>query len=233
MEFFAAGEVRHAARQAAAAADADDFFAAARGRFCGPLRAANPAAAARRLPGAGGPLHLHGVRARCRARLLAALAAQPLQLRAGSGHYFLFPRAAGCGGEPHRGRAAEAEILRSGHGPGDFARPRGKLPDFSGTHSEQLRSDGRNRPFRADGWHRAGEQAAEADAADRRRSESTSRSSRPRRNEARTKKIAEPAASSNGGPGQAVKDQRARAKERQERARPRRLRGFTELRCRE
>jgi len=37
MEFIAAGEIRHAARKTAAVADADDIFAAARGRFCGPL----------------------------------------------------------------------------------------------------------------------------------------------------------------------------------------------------
>ena len=44
MEFVAAGEIRHAARETAPAADADHFFAAARGGFCRPLRAPNSAA---------------------------------------------------------------------------------------------------------------------------------------------------------------------------------------------
>ena len=145
VEFVAAGEIGDAARETAAAADADDVFAAARGRFCGPLRAANPAAAARRLPGAGGPLYLHGVRARRGSRLLAALAAQSLQLRAGSGHHLLFSRAAGRGREPDRGRAPQAEILRSRDGPGNFARSRGKLPHLPGKNPEPLRPDGGDR----------------------------------------------------------------------------------------
>ena len=145
MEFVAAGEVRHATRQAAAAADAHDVFAAARGRFCRSLRAPNSAAAARRLPGAGRPLHLHRLCARRGARLLAALAAESLQLRARSGHHLLFPRAARCGGEPDCGRPAEAEILRSGDGPGNFAGSGRKLPHFPGTDSERTTTPWSNR----------------------------------------------------------------------------------------
>ena len=59
-------------------ADADYVFAAACRGFCGSMRAADSASAARRVFGAGRPLHLYGVCARCGARLLAALAAQSL-----------------------------------------------------------------------------------------------------------------------------------------------------------
>ena len=128
VEFVAAGEIRDAARKTAAAADADDIFAAACGRFCGPLRAPDHAAAARRLPGAGRPLHLHGVCARCRPRVPAALAAQSLPLCACSGHHVLFSRAAGRGRAPHSERASQTEILRSGDGSGLVVRSRGKFP---------------------------------------------------------------------------------------------------------
>src|SRR6266478_10043138 len=111
MEFFAAREIGNAAREAAAVADAGDFFAAARGGLCGPLRTADHAAAARRLSGAGGSVHLHGVCAGCGARLPAAVAAELVPLRADSGHYVLFSRAAGCGGAPDPERASKIEIL--------------------------------------------------------------------------------------------------------------------------
>ena len=92
--------------------------------------------AARRLPGARRSVHLHGLCARRGARLLAALAAQPVQLRSHSGHHVLFSSAARRGGEPDRGGPAQAEILRSRDGPWTFAGPRGKFPDFPGKDSE-------------------------------------------------------------------------------------------------
>ena len=141
MEFVAAGEIGHAARQAAAAADAHDVFDVACRRFCRPLRTTNPAFAAWRLSGSCRPVHLYGFRARCSARLFGALATKSVQLRAHSGHHVLLSRAARRGREPDRGRAAQAEILRGRDGPRNFARPRGEFPDLSGKDSEQLRPD--------------------------------------------------------------------------------------------
>src|SRR5882672_4175893 len=81
MEFFAAREIGNAAGETAAVADAGDLFAAARGGLCGPLRTADHAAAAGRLSGAGGSVHLHGVCARRGARLPAAMAAELVPIR--------------------------------------------------------------------------------------------------------------------------------------------------------
>src|SRR4029077_1860099 len=98
----------------------------------------DPSAAARRISSSRRSLHLYGLRTRCGARLLAALVEKSLQFCSDSRYYFLFSRAAGCCGKSDRGRAAEAEVLRSGHGPRNFARPRRKLPNFSGTNPDEL-----------------------------------------------------------------------------------------------
>src|SRR5260370_5113995 len=128
MEFVGVGEIGDGKGETAAVAGTYNVFAAARGGFRGPLRTADHAFVARRLPGACRPLHLHGVRAGCGARLPGALAAESVPLRAGSGHYFLLSSAAGRGGPSHPERASETKILRSGHGFGDVVRPCGKLP---------------------------------------------------------------------------------------------------------
>src|SRR6266481_1736021 len=101
VEFVAAGEIRDATREAAAVADTDDLFAAARRGFCGPLRAADHAVASGRLPGPCRSLHLYGVCARCGAGLPGAMAAKSVPVCADSGHYILFPRASGRGGASH------------------------------------------------------------------------------------------------------------------------------------
>src|ERR1700676_4053343 len=106
MEFLAAGKIRDTTREAAAVADADDVFAAARGGFCGPLRAADHAVASGRLPGPCRSLHLHGVCAGCGEGLPCAMAAKSVPIRADSGHYVLFPSAVGGGGESHPERAS-------------------------------------------------------------------------------------------------------------------------------
>src|SRR5260370_22039655 len=142
MEFLAAGEIRDAAREAAAIADADDVFAAARGGFRGPLRAADHALASGRLPGPCRSVYLYGVFAGCRAGLPGAMAAKSVPIRSDSGHYVLFSRAAGRGGESHPERASETEILRSGHGSWNGVRPRGDLTIIPGADSGGVRQDG-------------------------------------------------------------------------------------------
>src|SRR5207302_1839208 len=153
VEFLAAGEICDAARETAAFADADDVFAAACRGFCRPLRAADHAVVAGRLPGACGSLHLHGICAGCGARLPGALAAKPVPVRAGSRHHVLFPRASGRGGASHPERASKAEILRSGHGFGDVVRPGGEFPAVPGTNLGGVRQDGGHRQFRGAGRH--------------------------------------------------------------------------------
>src|SRR5260370_17306998 len=101
MDLLATSEVRDATRQAAPAADADDVFLAARGGFCGPLRATDHAVASGRLPGACGPLHLHSVCARRVARLPSAVAPQSVPLRAHSGHHISFSPPPDLPAAPH------------------------------------------------------------------------------------------------------------------------------------
>src|SRR5258708_2190184 len=164
MEFLTAGEIRDAARKAAAAADADDGFSVARGRFRGPLRAADHAVASGRLPGPCRSVHLHSVCAGCGAGLPGAMAAKSVPVRADSGHYILFPRAVGRGRAAHPERTSEIEILRSRHGSRNVVRPRGEFPPVPGADSGGVRQDGGHRQFRGAGRHAAREQAAKTDA---------------------------------------------------------------------
>src|SRR5262249_30518006 len=153
-----------AAREAAAAADAFDFFVAACGGLCRSLRAADYAAAAGRLPGAGGPLHFYGVRARRSAGLPRKVAAEFVPFCSHTGHYILFSRTAGRGGASHLERAAEAEVLRSRNGSRAFVRPAGKFSAVSGAHHGRLRQNGGDGQLRGSGWDPAGEQTAKTDA---------------------------------------------------------------------
>ena len=72
----------------------------------------------------------------------ATLAAKSLPVRAGSGHYLLFSRAAGRSGASHPKRAPQTEILRSGNGSGPVVRPRGEFPVVPGAHPRGVRQDG-------------------------------------------------------------------------------------------
>src|SRR5258708_11822882 len=151
MEVVAAGEIGDAARKTAAVAHAHDVFAAARGGFRRPLRTADNAVAARRLPGACRPLHLYGLRKGCSAGMPSTLAAESVPVCASSGHYFLLSSAAGRGGPSHPERTSEAEILRSRHGFGNVVRPGGKFPVVPGADSGGVREDGGHGQLRGAG----------------------------------------------------------------------------------
>src|SRR5712664_3989576 len=111
MELLASGEIGHAARQAAPLAHSGHVFTAARRRFRRPLRTADHASASGELSRSRGPLHLYGLRSRHRARLLPALAAEPLSLRSCARPHVLFSCAAGCCRGSYSERTAEVEIL--------------------------------------------------------------------------------------------------------------------------
>ena len=140
MELLRAGEEGDAEGQEAAAADADDVLPDPQRRFCRPLRAPDPAAAARGLHRALRPLLLHGVRARHHARLQPGMGPEPLQFRREAGHHVLVPRAAGGGAGPHPRRAAEAEAFRGGHGHAAGRQRARELRQVPGAHPPAIRA---------------------------------------------------------------------------------------------
>ncbi len=73
-----------------------------------------PAAAARGIHRARGPLHLYSARARCRARGRSRLGGEDLQFRGEAGHHVLFQGAAGGFAEPHPRRPAFAQDHEAG-----------------------------------------------------------------------------------------------------------------------
>src|SRR5437868_9437761 len=78
MELVRAGEGRHKQGQEAGTADARDLQPDSRDGFCGSVRAAACALAARRIPRVVRSLYLHGLRARCGPRLPAGVGPRQL-----------------------------------------------------------------------------------------------------------------------------------------------------------
>ena len=164
MEFLAAGQADHAARQEEGDVHSDHLQPDPRHRFRRSPGGIHTAAAAGGRDRLRRPVRLHGLRPRRGARSQQQLGAQSVSLRHPAEYRVLLPGSARRGAGAHSGRARRAEVLRSRDGSRSQPQHGRELPYLSGAHPQGVRRDGGRDGLSRDRRHPVDRAAAAGDA---------------------------------------------------------------------